>query len=70
MTVSELIAKLQKIDGNKKVAVMDIADMSDNYTIITDDITVYESCQDVKSDIHEMGTHPEDVVYISSGLDY
>lgn len=70
MTVSELIAKLQKIDGNKKVAVMDIADMSDNYIIITDDVTINESCQDVKSDIHEFGTHPEDVVYISSGLDY
>ena len=70
MTVSELIEKLQKINGDKKIAVMDIADMSDNYTIITDNVTVYESRQDVKSGIHEFETHPEDVVYISSGLDY
>lgn len=70
MTVSELITELQKIDGNKKVAVMDIEDMTDGGTIITDDVVVNESRQYVKSDIHELGAHPEDVIYISSGLDY
>lgn len=70
MTISELIAKLQKIDGAKKVAVMDIEDMGANDTIITDNVTINESRQYIKSDIHEIGAHPEDVVYISSGLDY
>lgn len=66
MTVTELIAKLKNIDGDKKVAVMDVEDLS-NFTIVSTEVDVVESNQDVLSNSER--THSEDVVYIVSGLD-